>query len=148
MRFGIVCFVLLISAATTASAQSPPPRTPGRVGGSPNNPSVLRPHAGARGVAPLSLSSLDPDEQKQFQLAQKSIPDLTTYDFFQIEYLSRALQGQGKAAGVEQLSQQIAAKDKHVVAALETFGVKKSDAKKMFGDARAAADAKTQQLAK
>jgi len=91
-------------------------------------------------------TALTPEEQKQYSVAQQSVPDLTVYDFFQIEYLSKNLQSRNPATNLEQLMQRIAAKDKHVVAALEEFGLNKKEAKKMYEEAKAAADARKGQL--
>lgn len=147
MRLAVSILVFLV-ATLSVLAQSPPPRTPGRVGGSPNNPSALRPRTGGEGgVAALDASTaLTPEEQKQYSVAQQSVPDLTVYDFFQIEYLSKNLQSRNPATNLEQLMQRIAAKDKHVVAALEEFGLNKKEAKKMYEEAKAAADARKGQL--
>lgn len=135
--------VLVFLAATLCTmAQSTPPRTPGRVAGSPNNPSVLRPR-GPKGGALLALdasTALSAEERKQYQLAQQAIPGLTVYDFFRIENLSKALKDRKIEINPADLAQKIAGTKNHVVAALEKLGVEKKDAKRMNEEAKKEAD--------
>jgi hypothetical protein len=146
MRWAVPLVFLLV-LATSAQGQGTPPRTPGRVGGSPNNPSVLRSHTSAPAPAALlNASALNEDEQKEYKLAQHAIPELTVYDFFQIENLSKGLRDRHVDIGVVALTQEIAAKKNHAVAALEQLGIRKKDAKKMYADAQTQADARILQL--
>jgi len=145
---GILLFIaLFIAAGLPAMAQSTPPRTPGRVAGSPNNPSVLRPR-GSTGGAAYALdasTALNPDEQKQYELAKQAIPGLTVYDFYRIENLSRALKDRKIEMDPAGLAQKIAGTKNHVVAALEKLGVEKKEAKKMNAEAKKEADARATQ---
>ena len=138
----ILGILLFLAATLSTMAQSTPPRTPGRVAGSPNNPSVLRPRGRTGGaVAALDASTaLSADEQKQYQLAKQAIPDLTVYDFFRIENLAKALKNYQKEIDPAGLAQKISGTKNHVVAALEKLGIEKKEAKKMNAEAKKEAD--------
>lgn len=139
--------LILFAGALASLGQNPPSRTPGRVGGSPNRPSVLQPHTGARAYSALDASAvLTPDEQKLYSSAQQYIPGLTVYDFFQIQYLSDALHNAHIETDPAKLAQEIGAEKNHVVAALEQLGVGKDEAKKMYASAQAAAESRAKQL--
>lgn len=143
----ILGILVLLAAAHSAAAQSTPPRTPGRVAGSPNNPSVLRP-LGRTGGAVYALdasTALSADEQKQYQLSKQAIPGLTVYDFFRIENLSKALKNRKIEMDPAALAQKIAGTKNHVVAALEKLGVEKKEAKKMNAEAKKEADTRATQ---
>lgn len=143
----VLGILVLMAATLSTMAQSTPPRTPGRVGGSPNNPSVLRPRGRTGGAATAldASTALSPEEQRQYQLAKQAIPNLTVYDFFQIEYLSKALKDRQIAIDPPNLAQKIAGTKNHVVAALEKLGVDKKEAKKMNAEAKKEADTRTAQ---
>jgi hypothetical protein len=142
-----IVLVVFFAAIVPVKAQNSPPRSPGRVGGSPNNPSVLRPtgRSGRSAVALDAATVLTAEEQKQFTVVQQSISGVTVYDFFQIEYLSKALQERHVEADPGALAQKIAAKKNHVIAALEQFGIKEGEAKKMRADAKLDAEKRVNQ---
>ena len=143
----ILGILLFIAAALPAMAQSTPARTPGRVAGSPNNPSVLRPR-GTAGGATYALdasTALNADEQTQYALAKQAIPGLTVYDFYRIENLSKALKDRKIEMDPAGLAQKIAGAKNHVVAALEKLGVEKKEAKKMNAAAKKEADTRAAQ---
>ncbi|HKW31718.1 MAG TPA: hypothetical protein VJN92_01855 [Candidatus Acidoferrum sp.] len=143
----ILEILVLLAAPLSTMAQSTPPRTPGRVAASPNNPSILRPRGGTGGsVHALDASTaLSADEQKQYQLAKQAIPDLTVYDFFRIENLSKALKDRKIEIDPPTLAQKIAGTKNHVVAALEKLGVEKKEAKKINTEAKKEADTRVTQ---
>lgn len=146
-RVSLVTLLLICVAAIISPAQTNNSRTPGRVGGSPNRPTVLVPRPTTPIHANLiAVNVLSPDEQKQYALAQQSVPGLTVYDFFQLQYLSEELRKKQPDVDVVKLAQEVGSANNHVTTALRHLGMSKKEANDAYSAAQKAADAKAEQL--
>jgi len=124
--------VLLLTLGLAAGAQHAPERTPGRVGGSTNNPQAHRP-APAHAAAVAALSS---DEQQEYRAVLAAMPDATPQVFHQLRFISDQSKALGKQIDTVELAKLVAKRHGDAVGALRR-DVKLSghDAKKIFNEA-------------
>jgi hypothetical protein len=128
-------------------------RTPGRVGGSVNNPpSETRTQ---KQVGPGEISALTPEQKQEFEQTKKQIPNLTVYDFLVLRAAAQSIQPTRPAAegitplaspahdGVEvsALASEVAAKNNDPIAAIQTFGLDQASAKAVYKKAKSKAKA-------
>jgi hypothetical protein len=147
MNYPFAVSVLSLAIVTSMLGQGTAPRTPGRVGGSPNNPSVERPtNKSQRRLAATPQScGLTPDEQKKYDVVTKNLPVLSCTYFFEIEYLS-----DNTKTDIGKLSHEITRTKTtekgqdiyHIVEALEKLGLSEEQAKALYSQAQAHAHAR------
>ena len=77
---------IIFCIASFAGAQQ---RTPGRVGGSPNNPPTINRHATTTPAGPVGLKALAPDPG--FADAQSAYPDLKPEGYQRLQFFSTQL---------------------------------------------------------
>lgn len=112
--------VLILGFIGAAAAQ----HTPGRVGGSINNPSLSPRPSGSRPAPPppraaLSLQNLSLDEQSDFTAASNKLPGLTLQDFLQLRYLTAALREEKVETTTADLAQAVHEEHNHVASAIQ-----------------------------
>jgi hypothetical protein len=128
--------VLLLTLGVAASAQHAPERTPGRVGGSTNNPQVHRPAPTTGPAVKAAAIPVDPGQQQEFQDVRAVVPDLTPQVYRQLRFISDQVKALGKQVETVELAKLVAKRHGDAVGALR-HDVKLSghDAKKIYSEA-------------
>jgi hypothetical protein len=128
-------------------------RTPGRVGGTVNNPPAET--RTQKQIGPGDVSALTPEQKQEFEQAKKQIPNLTVYDFLVLRAAAQSIQQVKPEGGsvnsltssahggveVGALAAKVAANNNDPIAAIAAFGLDPAQAKAVYKKAKSKAKA-------
>jgi hypothetical protein len=128
--------LLPLTIALAASAQHAPERTPGRVGGSTNNPQVHRSTPTHAPAFKSGAALVAPDQQQEFQEVRAVMPDVTPQLFRQLRFISDQITALGKQIGTVELAKLVEKRHGDAVGALRRdVKLNGHDAKRIFNEA-------------